>query len=237
MLEVDFHSHSFFSNCGIHTHIELLTRAKELGLKGLAITDHGPALNSRITPPFFDRLKNPINGIKLLKGMECNIVDNSGTIDLPLRYCKFLDLVLLGLHPNIARGQSRETYTEMMLTALEKNPWVDIVTHPDEKDYPLDYQTVAVHAKKYGIALELNNSKLLHDRTSPAEMTKLITACKVTGCSVALGSDAHALEEIGLDDAIRPFLTQLKFPDDLLVNNTAEKAFAFIEARRGNKTS
>ena len=43
MLEVDFHSHSLFSGCGLHTIIEMLTYAKTVGLKALAITDHGTA--------------------------------------------------------------------------------------------------------------------------------------------------------------------------------------------------
>ena len=49
MLDVDFHIHSLFSNCGLHTYLELLTKAKELGLKAIAITDHGPRLNGRIS--------------------------------------------------------------------------------------------------------------------------------------------------------------------------------------------
>ena len=44
MLEVDFHSHTFFSKCGLHSIIEMLTEAKNRGLAALAITDHGPVL-------------------------------------------------------------------------------------------------------------------------------------------------------------------------------------------------
>jgi len=55
VLKVDLHSHSLFSNCGLHTVLEMLTAAKNAGLKALAITDHGTALEGRISSPFFDR--------------------------------------------------------------------------------------------------------------------------------------------------------------------------------------
>lgn len=238
MLEVDFHSHTFFSKCGIHTHLEMLTRAKELGLKALAVTDHGPALDSRFTLPFFDRLKNPIEGIRFIKGIECNLVDEHGTIDIidiPIRFRKYLELILLGFHPNVKKNQSAVKYTDMLITAIEKNPCIDIIAHPNEINYPLEYERLAIAAKNYGIALELNNSKTLHHRTTPESTRKLIQVCKKVGCRMTIGSDAHAIEELGLDDSVRPYLEEVKFPKKLLINSSVEKAFAFIEERRSNK--
>ncbi len=238
MLEVDFHSHTFFSRCGIHTHLELLNRAKELGLKGLAITDHGPALGPRITLPFFDRLCNPVEGIRFIKGMECNLLDEQGTIDvidIPPRITKYLELILVGFHPNITQGWNAEKYTDMAIAALEKNPCIDIITHPNEIEYPLEFERLAKTAKKHGVALELNNSKTLHNRATPACTTELIQVCKKIGCRIAIGSDAHAIEELGRDDSVRPYLEEEDFPDKLLINSTADKAFSFIEERKGNK--
>ena len=41
MLTVDFHTHTFYSLCGIHTHLELIAEAKRLGLclPGLALAN------------------------------------------------------------------------------------------------------------------------------------------------------------------------------------------------------
>ena len=90
-------------------------------------------------------------------------------------------------------------------------------------------------AKEYGVALELNNSKSLHNRTTPECTRKLLQACKTVGCKIALGSDTHAIEELGRDDSILPYLQETSFPESLLVNNTADKAFAFIKERKKNK--
>ncbi len=239
MLQVDLHTHTFFSKCGIHTHLELLTRAKELGLKGLAITDHGPALKSRITLPFFDRLKNPVDGIRFIKGIECNLLNKKGAIDItqiPSRFTKHIELVLLGLHPNIEKGLGMKKNTDMVIAAIEKNPCVDIITHPNELEFPLDLGRLARAARAYGVALELNNSKTRYNRTTPEVTRELVKVCKKHNCRMALGSDAHAIEELGLDDSVRPYLEEVDFPPTLLVNNTAEQAFDFIKERKSNKS-
>lgn len=238
MLEVDLHSHTFFSKCGIHTHLELLIRAKELGLKGLAITDHGPALKSRITLPFFDRLKNPVDGIRFIKGIECNLLDEQGTIDIiqiPSRFIRHIELVLVGLHPNIEKGLGMKRNTDMVVKAIETNPCIDIITHPNEREFSLDLERLAGAAKEHGVALELNNSKTRYNRTTPEVTKELVRVCKNVGCRMAIGSDAHAIEELGLDDSVRPYLEEATFPQKLLINGSAEQAFEFIEERKRNK--
>jgi putative hydrolase len=232
MLEVDFHSHTLFSRCGLHSIIEMLTHARFAGLKGLAITDHGPFLKGRTPNTFFERLGQPITGITMLKGMECNIKNEEGEIDFPLPYLKFADIVLLGLHPGNTPGLSRERYTSLMLWALDKNPFVDIVTHPEDPAFPLDLPRLADYARDHGMALEINNSKALYKRFPQQATIALITACKKAACRVVIDSDAHAIHEIGLDSSVLPLLEQAHFPRELVINATAEGAFRFVEERR-----
>jgi putative hydrolase len=232
MLKVDFHSHTLFSKCGLHTIIEMLTEAKKRGLVALAITDHGSVLKSTTPSTFFDRLFDPVPGIRLLKGVECNIDGEEGAIDFPMKFLSFADIVLLGLHPHLPEGKSKEHYTALLLRALEKNPFVDIVTHPEDVHYPVDFAELAVFAENRGMALECNNSKILHSRAPKELMLDLIYACKKAGCRMAVNSDAHAIGEIGLDESVRPLLKEAGFPEELIVNRGAESAFAFMEERR-----
>jgi putative hydrolase len=235
MLEVDFHCHSLFSTCGLHTIIELLTYAKSKGLKALAVTDHGTAQDGRISSPFFDRLVDPVEGIRLLKGQECNIVDDHGRIDFPLKFLLNTDIVLVGLHPNLDKLPRKADYTGMVLKALEKNPFVDILTHLNDTAYPVDYEQVIAAAKMRGMAIEFNNSKTLYGKVPPQATARLIDACKRAGCRAVIDSDAHALHEIGLDDSIRPLLKAAGFPRELIINDNARRAFDFIEERRAVK--
>lgn len=237
MIPFDLHVHTLFSQCGIHTALEILARADELGMKGVAITDHGPALpDERVNSPFFERFISPYRNVKFLKGMECNLVNAQGKIDLPPRFKPFCDVVLLGLHPNTPAGQGKEAYTAMLIAAIEKNPCVDIITHPNDPNYPVDYKRLAQAAKAAGAALELNNSKILYARAETQSAMELVTVCKNERCPIAVNSDTHAIHELGLDDSVRPIIEALGFPADLIINRDERSTMEFIDSRRVNKT-
>lgn len=234
MLEVDLHSHTLHSSCGNHTVLEMIDWARRKGIKGLAITDHGPALGRNITSTFFQRFQNPFRDLRLLKGMECNLLD-SGDIDLPKHFLKWMDVVLLGIHHNLPLKRDADYYTERLIKAIEKNPCIDIITHPNDENFPLHFKEVARVARKYGVALELNNSKTALAVVDPEVTKKLILACKEEGCQLVINGDAHAVTEIGENDAVLPYLSELNFPEELWVNRSADSAYAFLEWRRKNK--
>jgi putative hydrolase len=237
MIQFDLHVHSIFSLCGIHTVLELLARAKSLGMKGFAVTDHGQTLGGRLNNPFFERFRSPDPDIKVLKGVECNILDANGKIDAPRSFMNFIDVILLGIHPNTTRGLTRDAYTDMLIAAMRKNPCIDIITHPNDSNYPIDYKRLAAEAKIHGVALELNNSKILYARTAAQSAVDLVEACRDAGCRMAVNSDTHAIHELGEDSSVRPILASAGFPEELLVNRDEKSALEFIESRRKNKTA
>jgi putative hydrolase len=232
MLTVDLHSHSLFSGCGLHSIIELLTYAKAAGLSALAITDHGPALGGHISSPFFDRLINPVPGIRLLKGQESNVINEEGKIDFPKKFLGLTDIVLMGLHPLLKPLPEKADYTDMLIAALEKNPYIDVITHPNDTAFPVDFDRLAAAAKRLGMAIEFNNAKILYKRVPIEATERLILACKRAGCRAVINGDAHAIHEIGLDNSIRPLVERAGFPRELIINDTTERAYAFIEERR-----
>lgn len=232
MIAVDLHSHTLMSQCGIHTHLEMLHAAREKGLAGLAITDHGPALKGRHPSPVYERLGQPVPGIRFIKGIEANVTDADGTIDVPEWLLPMLDIVLLGLHVRFSWRRGSTDWTEALIEALRRNPWVDVITHPVDEHFPLDLERLAKAAQAQGIALELNNSKVHYRRTTPEEVARFLAICRDTGCKLAVCSDAHTVEEIGDVEAVRPLLEASGIPDSQVVNASAGTAFGFIAARR-----
>ncbi len=233
MIEVDLHAHSLMSQCGVHTHIEMLTAARNRGLKALAITDHGPALGGRHPSPLYDRMKqSPVEGIRFYKGIEANVTDERGSTDIAPWLLPHLDIVLLGLHVRFERRRNGADWTEPLITAMRHNPWVDIITHPFDVGFPVDLERVAEAANAGGIALELNNSKLLYGRASEAVIQRFLEICRDTGCRVAICSDAHTVEEVGDDQAVRPLLEASGIPESQVVNHNAQAAMGFVAARR-----
>jgi putative hydrolase len=235
VIEVDFHVHSLFSLCGLHTVLELLARARELGMKGFAVTDHGREIGGRLNSVFFERFVSPDPQVRILKGVECNVLDEKGGIDLPREFLQFIDIVLCGIHSNFPRGRTTDSYTDSMIAVIENNPQVDVVTHPNDTHYPVDYRRLAGVAARHGAVLELNNSKILYLRSTAAEACALLNACKEFGCRVAVSSDTHAIHELGDDRAVAPLLQETGFPRELIVNRDAAAAFSFIEERRALK--
>ena len=235
MLSIDLHSHSLFSSCGLHTCIEMLNHAKKLGMAALAITDHGLSLGGRLNSNFYERLKDPVPGIRLLKGVECNLLEEQGDIDCPKQFLPYMDIVLLGIHHNIQKGLGKAVYTEMLLRAIEENPFLDVLAHLNVAHYDVDFESIVRAAMDRGILIELNNSKCLPRRSSPEVIQQLILTCKKLMCSVIVSSDAHALNEIGQDGMIWPILEDLDFPQELILNRDPESVYAFIESRRKHK--
>lgn len=236
MLEADLHVHSLFSGCGLHSFLELLGRGRQAGLKAMAITDHGLAVGGgRLNSVFFERFTSPFPDITLYKGIELNVLGDRGRVDLPWEYLPCVDILLLGLHHNLPAHQTREFYTDLTMAAMEHHPFIDIITHPNDPAYPLDYRLVAKKAKGLGMALELNNSKLLYNRSTVESAVELIDACLEVGCPMAVNSDTHALLELGGDESVRPLLEKAGFPESLIVNRDAGAAAAFIDGRRGVK--
>jgi len=233
MLEVDLHTHTLFSTCGMHTVLELLTRAKEIGLKGIAITDHGPALGGRLKGTFFNRFKSPFPEVVVYKGVECNILEKKGEIDFPKSFLPYLDVVLLGIHLNIPKGLSVDEYTDMLISAIENNPGIDIITHPNEMLFPVDYSRLCHCAADRGIAIELNNSRSLYKRSTNENVIALLEQCIKSHCRVAVASDAHAILELGCDESVSPLLEKTGFPTDLLVTKDAQSVEAFLRERKG----
>lgn len=235
MIAVDFHVHTLFSKCGLHTVLELLNQARTIGIKGFAVTDHGPAVDGHHNSVFFERFISPDPLVRILKGMECNPVDAEGTIDAPVRYLPYTDIILCGIHLNIEKGMGESIYTGMLQRAIETNPVIDVISHPNDPNFPVDFHRLAETASAHGVALELNNSKIHYRRSSTSLALELLEACRDQACRIALSSDTHAIHELGDDGAIRPLLKQIAFPEELIVNSIAEKAFAFIEERKPRK--
>ncbi len=235
MFETDLHSHTLFSPCGVHTVLEMLQAAKDRGLKGLAITDHGSFVGGTANSVFFERLSQPVPGIRLYKGVEANVVDRNGRTDVKSRYLPWTDLVLLGFHHFPEKDLDPREYSDIMIQTLECNPCVDVVTHPNMPDFPMDFRSLAREARRLGVAVELNNSKVALGRVSSEITRRLVEICAEEEALVAVNSDAHTVEEPGDTRAIGAIMEEVDFPLELVVNRTLETTESWIRQRRPGK--
>ena len=163
MFEFDPHTHSVASgHVSKSTIADLAKKAASLGFSMLGITDHGPATMCSGHASYFRSLTYAPKkrcGIDILYGVELNILDDKGTVDLDDAILSNLDYAIISMHlPNRKPGTVEEN-TFAYVNAMA-HPKVKIIGHCEDTRYPVDYEALVIAAKHYGIALEINNSSL-----------------------------------------------------------------------------
>ena len=211
----------------LHTHttdsdgrasIEAMAEAaRARGLDYLAITDHSP--NVAVTQGLdadglrqqidaIDRLNDELDGIRLLKSIEVDILKD-GTLDLPDEVLERLDLRVCAIHSNFELPEDAQT--ERVLRAMD-NPLFNIWAHPtgrrlnERSPIALDLERLMEAAVERGCFLELN--------AQPERLDLRDVYCqraKELGLQVAIGADAHwesglDVLQYGIDQARRGWL-------------------------------
>jgi len=232
----DLHTHTVASGHGYSTVNELAHAAAEKGLEALAITDHGPAMPGGPHRYHFLAMRfipTEIAGVKILRGVEANIIDRDGTLDLDDQALSTLDFVMAGLHEGCGyEGRTREENTAALLAAMN-NPRVRCISHPGNTQYPVDYRSVVARARETGTALEINNSSLGPSRKGSMENCRLIARlCAELGAPILIGSDAHISQGVGdFGDAVRLVLEE-GVTESQVMNGSLERLVQFLGLTR-----
>ena len=221
----DYHTHTIYSH-GKGTIRDNVEEAIRKGLKEIAICDHGPGhylygvkkkklyeMREEI-----DRLNEEYKEIKILLGLEANIIGYDGQIDVDDDIIEILDILLLGFHYGVLftslfdlvfmnvintiskvlpffRQKIIDRNTTALIKAIERYP-VDIITHPSDK-IRVNVKELAEAAYENNVALEINSKH----RQLSVENLKIALDSKVKFC---IGSDAHKAEDVGeADEAIK----------------------------------
>lgn len=230
---MDLHTHTIASGHAYNTLYEMVHSAAARGVKLLGVTEHAPRIPGACHPFYFINFRvvpRELSGVCLMLGCELNILDYQGTIDLEKRYLKGLDYAIASIHEPCYSCGTVAQNTEAYLGAMD-NPYVQIIGHPDDGRFPVDYETLVCAAKERHILLEVNSSSLhpashrLHARENYIRMLEL---CKKHGAFVVLNSDAHCEVDVGNHRRALELLEELAFPEELVVNSSFEKAAAFL---------
>ena len=225
---LDLHTHTYASGHAYNTMNEMALAAKEKGLKLLGITDHAPAMPFSSGLLYFLNLKvarREKYGLPLMLGVEANVVDYEGKLDLPDDVLEEMDVVIASLHVRCIAPGSIEENTNAYIGAI-KNKHVDIIGHPDDIRYEVDYEKIIQTAKECHTLIELNNSSLSPKsfrKNARATDIKILNLCKKYGVPVIVGSDAHTEEDILNFEYADEVLQEVDFPVELIANTSVEK--------------
>jgi putative hydrolase len=123
------------------------------------LTDHGPAIPA--APADFNLgtlpyLPDMIEDVRVYHGVEANIIDFEGKLDIREKYIKMTDFAIAGLHEVVMRTGGKKKDTDAVIGALQ-NKYVDIISHPDNPSYSLDYEAVVKETARLNKLIEVND--------------------------------------------------------------------------------
>ncbi|MCT4507287.1 MAG: PHP domain-containing protein [Tepidibacter sp.] len=210
----DYHTHTVYSH-GKGTIEENVLEAINKGLKRVGISDHGykhmgfgiKYKDIKKMRDEIDELNEKYKDIEILMGIEANILDDEGNIDVDDNIRQHLDYIMAGYHfgstptklikgsinhlinfTGLLKKSAIEYNTKAVINAMNKND-IFIITHPGAKA-SVDLLEIAKVAKKTNTALEVNSK---HGHLTVDELKLL----KNSGVKFALGSDAHDSKDVG----------------------------------------
>lgn len=234
---LDVHTHTLASGHAYSTLRENISAAKFAGLELIGISDHAPRMPGSCHDFYFlnaEVIDRDAFGIELVIGAELNILDYSGSTDLPAQILEKLDYAIASLHnPCIDPGSVAEN-TAALIGAM-KNPHVVIIGHPDNPKYPVDFEKLAAAAAENHVLLEVNNSSYRTNgyRVGSRENAKkMLAACEKFGAEIIMGSDAHIDLDVGNHKFSQEVISQNNFPAELVVNSNPARFFEHVNFRK-----
>lgn len=219
----DIHTHTMASGHAFSTLKENVEEARAKGLLAFGTSDHAPAMPGAPGPIFFKNYKaipREIMGLAVYTGVEANIMDFEGHLDMTDDMLARMDYVIASLHLPCIKAGTREENTNALIGAMQ-DPYVKIIGHPDDDRYPLDYPRLVEAAAEHHVALEVNSgstSPRTGRKNADRNIPVYLTLCKKYRVPVIVNSDAHIWTQVGDFASAEAMLKAADFPESLILN-------------------
>lgn len=232
-LIADTHCHTIASSHAYSTILENAAEAKRKGLKFMAITDHVGVIPDTPGCWYFQNLRvlpKEIYGVKILKGIESNVLGPSGRIDIPeFNEGAGLDWVIASIHEIAWAGaKTVENCTKAWIN-VAKNPVVNVIGHSGLVSFKYDYEQVIPIFKESHKLIEINASSFLVRKGSYDNCKKIAEICKKCSAQVVVNSDCHIATHVGRFDAALDLLREVDFPENLIVNANLDTFESYVK--------
>ena len=233
-----FHNHSTYSDGGA-TLEQMALAAKALGFEYFGIGDLSQSLKIangmsietvRKQQQEIDNLNDKLKGIRIIKGIECDILED-GSLDYPDEVLESFEYVVASVHTHF--GQSSEEMTARICKALS-HPATTMLGHATgrlllrREGYKVDLDQVLKVAAKHNKMIEIN----AHPYRLDLDWT-YVKRAKNLGITLVINPDAHSEAELGyyvygVDVARRGWLEK----KDLFNTRTLKEVMKELESRK-----
>lgn len=235
MIKADLHTHTLACSHAYSTVFELLQYAKIKNLEIIAITDHAPEMPDAPNLWHFKNLRTlprDYEGVKVLRGVEANIKDFDGRLDIPPKLLKGLDWIIASFHEDaLPAGDEKQNSNAWIEVA--KNPYVDLIGHPDRLPFVFDHEKVIKVFREYDKIVEINNHSFNMKKWNIKDLESIIKTCKKYDVEVMANSDAHTCFQVGEVTKALNILNEFSYKKDLILNYDPDRIIEKIENKRG----
>ncbi|MGR5236490.1 PHP domain-containing protein [Vibrio alfacsensis] len=237
-LKVDTHTHTYASGHAYSTLIENAKLAKQNGLSMFCTTDHAESMpgaphywffsNQKILPRFLE-------GVAVIRGVEANILNIEGEIDIPHSVDRNLDWVIASFHEPVFIPANKATHTEALINVI-KSGRVDALGHLGNPNFDFDFSEVLSCAKAHNVAIEINNTTLKgNSRVGSVDRCHEIAQIgKQLGVFFTTGSDAHFCHDVGDLGLVSELMDSVGIDTCKVITHSAHQLLSFLELRGRN---
>lgn len=235
MYNIDLHVHTTASGHAYSTLKEYIDWGKQHGMETIGFSDHGPAMpggpnifhigNQTIIPRVID-------GIRVLRGVEANILSVNGDIDISEKYIHRLDYCIASLHDVVIKPAHIDRNTQAIIQAV-RNPSVDIIGHSGNPRFPIHIDAFVEACLAENKVIEINNSSFVSEsRTgSKAFCYAIAERAKALGVKLILGSDAHIAYALGGFENSLKLLSDLNIDPSQVINTSMDALSTYFKER------
>ncbi len=234
----DLHTHTVASTHAYSTVTEIAKAAEEKGLCAVGITDHGP--DTPDSPHIYhflnmEVLPKKIGNVTVLKGMEANVLDNTGKTDVDdyPEVINTLDLIIASMHyPALKFGLGAEYYTGAWLNVIKK-PYIDILGHLGDERFFCDYERIIKAATEAGKVIEINNNSFKIRPGAAENCLEIAKLCVKYDCRVCVNSDAHYHGGVAKFSAAEELVRRVEIPKKNIINASVKNLSDYFNGRKG----
>lgn len=231
----DLHTHTNVSHHAISSFEEMVAGAKRAGIKVLAITNHGSFLEDAPHKWHFDtihRLPRMVDGVYIIRGIELNILPPLGGCDaVRLKTIRKIEQCIASFHEALYPPADIEAHT-IALEGILRNPFVNLLGHLGNGNYPFDEERIISQCNKYNKAVEINNGSFIIREGSKERCRTIAELCKKYNVPIMVNTDAHSSFEVGHFEEAVKMLESIDFPEELVINSDINRLKKYYKELR-----
>ncbi len=228
----DLHTHTIASTHAYATITEMAAEAEKVGLFAMAVTDHARTMPGAPGPFYFESLgilPQYIGSVRVLRGIEANICDYNGNIDVDNKLQNYLEWIVASLHTLTIEGEATVEKCTNAYLKLAENPNVNVIAHSGSEYFKYDYEKVIPVLAKNGKLIEINDAAFRYNKDYLPNCLKIAEICKMYGARICVNTDSHFTHTLGRAYKTLEMLEDIGFPEKLIVNASIDNLKAYFD--------